>query len=67
MYDGLEIGRSAHRLLEAFLSGNSAGSNVTEPPAGSRRPVRGEWVLGPRRAAPRKGGDPADVYPYGDL
>ena len=55
MYDGLEIGRSAHRLLEAFLSGNSAGSNVTEPPAGSRRPVRGDWVLGPGPGRAEKG------------
>ena len=53
--------------FERLLSGNFAGSNVTEPPAGSRRPERGERVLGPRWAAPRKGGDPADVYPYGDL
>jgi len=44
-----------------------AGDDVTEPRAGSRRPVRGRRDLGLSPASPRKGGDPADVYPYGDL
>jgi len=32
---------------------------------GVRREVVGTWASS--RASPRKGGDPADVYPYGDL
>jgi len=47
--------------------GNFAGDDVIEPRAGSRRPARGSGLLGRERASPRKGGDPADVYPYGDL
>jgi len=35
------------------------------PGVGVRIEVVGFWALS--RAAPRKGGDPADVYPYGEL
>jgi len=39
----------------AFLLGNSAGSNVTEPCGGSRRLRQGEWVLGPVSGLAEKG------------
>jgi len=66
-YDEDEIGRSVNSAPAASPSTIPPAADVAEPRAGSRHPVLGQWDWARVAPLPRIGGDPADVYPDGDL